>query len=128
MLSIRRSTVPTTITASSSSEVTVVTATGELDGAVTDRLRHHLAEAVADTPPALIIDFGEVSFCSAAVLGVLVEITAAAETADVRWAVVSDQRAVRRPTTLSGLDPVLLPMTSVPEACASLRTPVGVSA
>lgn len=101
---------------------TTVSVTGDLDMTVADRLWRHLSTALASTPPALIIDLGAVSFCSASILEILVEITTAARVADVACVIVSDRRAVRRPITIAGLDPVLRPLPSLAAAHARLAT------
>lgn len=111
---------PVTITATATPAATVVSVTGELDLTVADRFRRHLSEALAATPLVLIIDLTEVSFCSATILGVLLDIKAAADAAHVAWAIVSDRPAVRRPITITGLDPALRPLASVAEAYAQL--------
>lgn len=107
---------PMTIDVTTTRDATVVSVTGELDLTVADRLRRRLTAAVAPTPPALIIDLTGVDFCSAIILGLLVEITTAANAAGVAWAIASDRRAVRRPITVTGLDPVLRPVADVAAA------------
>ncbi|GLY47845.1 STAS domain-containing protein [Lentzea sp. NBRC 102530] len=97
-------------------DVTVATVSGELDSVSSGFLSRHLEAAVAARPHALILDFAAVGFCSAAVLRVLVETTAAADSAGVRWALVSDHRAVLRPIELTGLEVSLHPLPTVAAA------------
>jgi anti-anti-sigma factor len=105
-----------TVLSTSSPGAVVVTVIGEVDMSVTDCLRTSLFEALTTASRAMIIDLSMVSFASAAMLRVLVEVTAAARAAGVGCAIVSDQHAVRRIIHLAGLDPVLRPWPSLASA------------
>jgi anti-anti-sigma factor len=102
-----------TVTVTVRRGVTVVSVVGELDGMVADLLRRHFAAALAAAADALVLDLGKVSFCSAAILRVLLQTTAAAAEAGVACAIVGDHRAVVRPIELAGLGSVLRPLASV---------------
>ena len=114
---------PMTVSVTATREDTVVSVVGELDLTVADRFRRRLADEVARAPAALIIDLTGVHFCCAVILGILVQITTAADTAGVAWVIAGDSRAVRRPITITGLDPLLRPVSSVAAARGRLGIP-----
>lgn len=98
---------PVKITITARAHVTTVSVAGELDLAVADELERSLHVECDAAPPALIIDFRQVTLCTAAILRILVDVTTAARSHGVPCAVVSDQRAVRRPVGITGLAPSL---------------------
>ena len=114
---------PMTISVTATRTDTIVSVVGELDLTVADRLRRRLAGEVARTPPALIIDLTGVDFCSAVILGLLVQITTTANAAGVAWAIAGNSRAVRRPITITGLEPVLRLVPDVAAARQQLGIP-----
>jgi anti-anti-sigma factor len=96
-----------TLTVTTTHDSTVVAATGDLDGAVADHLLARLADELGMRPQALLVDLTRVSFCSARVLRVLLTTSADAHAAGIPCVLVSDQRAVRRPIAVLGLDHLL---------------------
>ncbi|MDT7799654.1 MAG: hypothetical protein QOI78_3087 [Actinomycetota bacterium] len=96
-----------TFTVTTTSDSTVVAATGDLDLTVADRLLGRLTDEIALRPRALIVDLTRVSFCSSQGLCVLLTATADAHSAGIPCAVVSDQRAVRRPIAVLELGQLL---------------------
>ncbi|GAA2683420.1 MULTISPECIES: STAS domain-containing protein [Actinosynnema] len=117
------STAPGAVPDAALADAVVVRVTGELDACTTGPLRARLFDEVSRAPSALVVDLGAVRFCSAAALGVLLAVTAAAERLGVPWAVVAGQRAVRRPVAAAGLDAVLRPCDDVASALAALALP-----
>lgn len=99
------------------SEATVVTAFGDLDLAVTDRLVALLEREVLLAPPALVFDASAVTFCSARVLTILV----GTASAGVPFAVVGRSRPLLRPISVLGLDRLLPVYWSVDEALVWLK-------
>jgi anti-anti-sigma factor len=85
-------------------ELTVVAATGDLDNAVAGRLRECLAGEVLLRPGGLIVDLSRTGFCSAGIIRVLLETQSDARVDGIPCAVVSARRAVVRPVTALGLD------------------------
>ncbi|MEA5366845.1 STAS domain-containing protein [Amycolatopsis sp., V23-08] len=96
-----------TLTVTTTHDSTVVAATGDLDGAVADHLLARLSEELALRPQALVVDLTRVGFCSARILRVLLTTSADAHAAGIPCVIVSDQRAVRRPIAVLGLDHLL---------------------
>lgn len=66
---------------------TVASLAGEIDILTASRLRAHLAELVVNHggPPRVIIDLGDVTFCDALGLGVLIGVHHAAARHGVWW-------------------------------------------
>ncbi|MEV0674959.1 STAS domain-containing protein [Actinosynnema sp. NPDC050436] len=104
-------------------EATVVRVTGDLDAAVVGVLRVRLLDAVAGRPPALVLDLTGVEFCAAAVLHVLLDVTACARSAGVPCAIVADCRAVLKPIAVTGLFPRLWPLPNLAAAREWLAGP-----
>ncbi|MFJ7213571.1 STAS domain-containing protein [Amycolatopsis sp. NPDC098790] len=98
----------------------VVTAVGDLDLTVTDRLAALLAGELHRQPPALVCDASAVEFCAARILTILIDTVADAAVARVPFAVAGRRRALLRPITALGLDQVLPVHRSVEEAVNSL--------
>jgi anti-anti-sigma factor len=96
-----------TLTVTTTHDSTVVAATGDLDGTVADHLLARLADELALRPQSLVVDLTRVGFCSARILRVLLTTSADAHAAGVPCVIVSDQRAVRRPIAVLGLDHLL---------------------
>jgi anti-anti-sigma factor len=96
-----------TLTVTTTSDATVVAATGDLDSTVADRLLGQLSDEIALRPRVVIVDLTRVSFCSTRALSALLTATADAHAAGIPCVIVSDQRAVRRPITALELDHVL---------------------
>ncbi|MFJ1767246.1 STAS domain-containing protein [Amycolatopsis sp. NPDC088138] len=97
----------TTLTVTTTHDSTVVAATGDLDVVVADRLLARLSDELALRPQALVVDLTRVGFCSARTLRVLLTTSADAHAAGIPCVIVSDQRAVRRPIAVLGLDHLL---------------------
>jgi anti-anti-sigma factor len=93
-----------TLTVTTTRERTVVTATGELDNAVADRLHKCLNREIALRPQAVIVDLSRVCFCSAGIIRVLLGAQSHARADGVPCAVVSASRAMTRPIAALGLD------------------------
>ncbi len=98
---------PLRIAITTTAERTVVTVTGELDLAVTDRLAARLGEELDLAPRALIIDLTRLAFCSARGLGVVLDAVAAARASGIPVAVVAEGRPVLRPVRVLSLEDVL---------------------
>jgi anti-anti-sigma factor len=112
------------ITLTVHTDVVVASVTGELDAVAVGPLRSRLGEALRNTRSALILDLTGVSVCSAAILQVLLDITAAADAAGVSCAIVSERRAVLRPIELAGLGAVLRTVPTLAAARGHLGTAV----
>lgn len=100
-------TVPAELVVTTEAGITTVTATGEIDLTVVGRLSAQLDAEIDRAPAGLIIDLSTVTFCSSQGLSSLVAADIRARVAGVACVVVSDQRAVLRPITLTGLDRML---------------------
>ncbi|MDT7800075.1 MAG: hypothetical protein QOI78_3508 [Actinomycetota bacterium] len=96
-----------TLTVTTTHDSTVVAATGDLDFIVADHLLARLSDELALRPQALVVDLTRVGFCSARILRVLLTTSADAHAAGIPCVIVSDQRAVRRPIAVLGLDHLL---------------------
>lgn len=101
-------------------EASVVTAAGEVDVAVTERLRELLDGEVRAKPPALLFDGTAVTFCAARVLTILLDTTADAGVLGVPFAVAGRDRALLRPVVALGLEQVLPIHVDAGEALAWL--------
>ncbi|WP_290061277.1 STAS domain-containing protein [Amycolatopsis solani] len=97
----------TTVTVTASGESTVLTAVGDLDQHLAERLFERLSAELAQRPPALLVDLTRVGFCSAAALRVLLLTTAEAHAAGIPCVIASDQHAVRRPIAALHLEHLL---------------------
>ncbi|MEU4524708.1 STAS domain-containing protein [Amycolatopsis sp. NPDC024027] len=96
-----------TVEVSRADAVTVLTARGELDSAITGPLADLLTGEFERRPQGLILDASAVTFCSARALAILVNAGAEAHAAGVPLAIVTRQRAILRPATALGLERVL---------------------
>lgn len=84
----------------------VLTVSGEVDMLSAPQLAEAMRTALAEAPPALVIDLTKVDFLASA--GMTVLVTAQAEvTPPTRFAVVANGPATSRPIKLMGLDNVL---------------------
>ncbi|MEB3369258.1 STAS domain-containing protein [Saccharopolyspora mangrovi] len=81
-----------------------VTATGEVELINAPQLESVLDQAAEDRPNVLVLDITAVTFLSSAGLAVLVRTHRNAEAAGIRFGVVADNPATRRPIQLMGLD------------------------
>ncbi|MFG1644494.1 STAS domain-containing protein [Amycolatopsis sp. NPDC049252] len=97
----------TTLTVTTTHDSTVVAATGDLDGTLAGHLLARLSDELALRPRAFVVDLTRVGFCSARTLRVLLTTSADAHAAGIPCVIVSDQRAVRRPIAVLGLDHLL---------------------
>jgi anti-sigma B factor antagonist len=97
-----------TLTVTTTRASTVVTATGELDNAITERLQECLIKGISARPRAFIMDLSRVSFCSAGTVRVLLTAHSHARAEGIACAVVSSHRAVVRPISALGLGHLLL--------------------
>ncbi|RRO14180.1 anti-sigma factor antagonist [Saccharopolyspora rhizosphaerae] len=82
----------------------LVTATGEVELVNAPKLASVLEQAIEDRPEVLVLDITGVTFLSSAGLAVLVRTHRNAEAASIRFGVVADNPATRRPIQLMGLD------------------------
>lgn len=98
---------PPRVAITATAERTIVTVTGELDLAVTDRLAARLGEELDLAPRALVIDLTRLAFCSARGLGVVLDAVAAARASGIPVAVAAGGRAVLRPVEALGLEDLL---------------------
>lgn len=85
---------------------TVVAVSGEIDLAVSERLRQSMEEELRFRPSALIADLSEVSFCDSSGFTALVQTRAKAEETATPFILVTQERALLRPMALLGLDAV----------------------
>jgi anti-sigma B factor antagonist len=102
-------------------EVCVVTAIGELDLVTCRRLAALLERELESRPPALVVDASAVTFCGARGMTVLLEVSTASCAADIPFAIVGCCRAVLHPITALGLEQVLPVHRSIGEALAWLQ-------
>jgi anti-anti-sigma factor len=87
-------------------DAVVLTVSGEVDMLSAPQLAEAVRTALAEKPPALVIDLTKVDFLASA--GMTVLVTAQAEVAPpTRFAVVANGPATSRPIKLMGLDNVL---------------------
>lgn len=99
----------------------VVAAAGDLDLGTAPTLRTRTRDALDGRPGALIVDLGGITFCGSAGLQVLAELIAETEAADLRFAVVTERRAVLRALELTRLDAALAVHPTVSRARQWLR-------
>lgn len=120
MISLSSQYTPTAITVSDDRGTVIVSVAGDLDRSVADMVRHRFSAALTHASSGLILDLTAVTLCPAAILRVLLDVMAAADSAGVGCVIVAGQRAVRRPVALTGLTSVLHPLPSLPAAQAWL--------
>jgi anti-sigma B factor antagonist len=97
----------TTITVTTTAEHATVAISGDIDLAVTTRVRERLEEELWLHPAALVIDLDDVAFCSSGGLSVLLDVVTAAHARGIPCALIAARRAVVRPIRLLRLDRVL---------------------
>ncbi|QFU93078.1 STAS domain-containing protein [Amycolatopsis sp. YIM 10] len=85
-------------------EVVELAVTGELDTTTAAVLEEAIAQAVAETPAALVVNLSGVEFLASAGISALIE---ANSTLQIPFALVVSTDRVRRPLTVTGLDRVL---------------------
>ncbi|GAA3562988.1 hypothetical protein GCM10022222_53450 [Amycolatopsis ultiminotia] len=92
-----RTAADTRIEVTTTADATVVCVHGEVDLSITDRLAAQLEIETDLRPRALLVDFDDVTFCSARGFATLLEACAHAHESGVPFAAVSAQRTVLRP-------------------------------
>ncbi|MBB1151847.1 MULTISPECIES: STAS domain-containing protein [Amycolatopsis] len=95
------------VTVSTTDDVTVVAASGDLDSSSAERFFEYTVAAMAHSPGGVVADLGAVTFCSCRGLSALMAADHAAHLAEVPFTVLAHQRAVLRPLRLLGLDRTL---------------------
>jgi anti-sigma B factor antagonist len=99
----------------------VLSVDGEIDMVTAPHLGRAICEALERSATALVIDLTEVTFLASVGMSVLVAAQGAADAMAVRFAVVADGGATRRPMRLLGLDAVLALHPSLDDAVHALR-------
>ena len=89
---------------SARSDVLVITVRGEVDMSTGPLLRDRLHEQVRRSGPDLIVDLTQVGYFGVAGLTVLMDVRAAAMSAEVGFRVVAGTRVVLVPLRITGLD------------------------
>lgn len=112
---------PAVFDVTTTAHASVVTATGELDLAVTEHLETLLRQELRLAPAALVVDASAVTFCSARVLTILLDTAGEAAASGVPFAVASRSRALLRPIAVLRLEHLLPVHASTGEALAWLR-------
>jgi anti-anti-sigma factor len=102
-------------------QATVVTISGDVDAANSDRV-HDFATRFAVVGNSLIVDLSGVDFFSARGISVLIAVDDACRTAEVPWALVPS-RIVGRVLQLTSCDSILPTASSVPAALRQLTGP-----
>jgi anti-sigma B factor antagonist len=98
--------------------ITVLAVGGEVDLATAPLFEKAIADALADDPPAFVIDLTEVSFLASAGLQLLV----ATQERVGEFAVVADGPATSRPIQLTELDKVFALYPVLEDALAAMQT------
>lgn len=101
--------------------ITVLAVGGEVDLATAPIFEKAIADALADNPPAFVIDLTEVSFLASAGLQLLVA-TQERIGATGEFAVVADGPATSRPIQLTELDKIFALYSLLDDALAAMRT------
>jgi anti-anti-sigma factor len=99
----------------------VLSVDGEVDMVTAPHLGRAICEALERSATALVIDLTEVTFLASVGMSVLVAAQEAADAMAVRFAVVADGVATRRPIRLLGLDAVLALHPTLEDALRALR-------
>jgi anti-sigma B factor antagonist len=99
----------------------VLSVDGEVDMVTAPNLGRAICEALERSATALVIDLTEVTFLASVGMSVLVAAQEAADAMAVRFAVVADGVATRRPIRLLGLDAVLALHPTLEDALRALR-------
>ncbi|MGI5164381.1 STAS domain-containing protein [Spirillospora sp. CA-253888] len=102
---------------------TIVALHGELDIASAPELRTHLLGTLQHSARLLILDLGEVTFCDAAGLAVLVAAGRRATEAGVTLHLANPRPQVTRLLLITGLDRGLLLHPTAPPAVRDVPTP-----
>ena len=100
--------------------VLLVRLSGEIDIATTDFASESIRAAVAPPARLVLIDVSDVSFCSSAGLGNLVEARNLAGEHNITLALVGVGRPIDRPLEVTGLGAQFRIFATVPEALAQL--------
>jgi anti-sigma B factor antagonist len=95
------------MTVTTTASASVVTAAGEIDASIAERLRERLDLELTVGTRTLIADLSSVTFCSSGGFSALLDTRARAIREDVSFFVVTQQSAVLRPLELLQLDAVL---------------------
>ncbi|SEF36364.1 anti-anti-sigma factor [Amycolatopsis pretoriensis] len=111
---------PAVFDVTATAHASVITATGELDLAVTEHLETLLRQELRLAPAALVFDVSAVTFCSARVLSILLDAVAEATLTGVPFAVAGRCRALLRPIAVLHLDDLLPVHSSTEEALLRL--------
>ncbi len=98
----------------------IVRCAGEVTMASAATLRETLEKLVADHPPVLVVDLGDVGFFGSSGISALVAAQERADRAGVLLAVVAGGRPVLRPLEVTTVDRVLTLYPSVDEALDAL--------
>jgi anti-sigma B factor antagonist len=99
----------------------VLSVDGEVDMVTAPHLGRAICEALESSATALVIDLTEVTFLASVGMSVLVAAQEAADAMAVRFAVVADGVATRRPIRLLGIDAVLALHPTLDDALRALR-------
>lgn len=102
-------------------EAVVLAVAGDLDLGSAQVLRTRAREALADGPPALILDLGGITFCGSAGLQVIAELATGTTAAGLPFAVVADGNPVLRAIELAHLDSKVGVHPTVDDAGAWVR-------
>jgi anti-sigma B factor antagonist len=112
---------PITTSVAQHGDITVLAIGGEIDLATAPVFEKAIADALADDPPALVIDLTEVSFLASAGLQLLVATQERLGEAG-EFAVVADGPATSRPIQLTELDKIFALYADLDGALAAMRT------
>jgi anti-sigma B factor antagonist len=112
---------PITISVAHREGVAVLTVGGEIDLATAPVLEGAIADALAENPPALVIDLSPVQFLASAGLQILVA-TQEKLGGSAHFAVVANGPATSRPIQLTGLDEIFALYPTLDDALNAVRT------
>jgi anti-sigma B factor antagonist len=104
--------------------VSVVSVGGEIDLSTAQAFEAVIADALAEDPPALVIELSGVSFMASVGLRVLAATREKVGKA-LPLAVVADGPAAGRPIKLTGLDNIISLYPTLDQALTALRQPAG---
>lgn len=93
----------------------VLRPSGDLDLATVESFRASVDDALAQQPPALVVDLADVDFLDSSALGVLAVALKAQRTRNAAIAVVNPKAIVKRALDVVGLA-VLLDVSDIPDA------------
>ena len=99
----------------------VLSVDGEVDMVTAPHLGRAICEALERSATGLVIDLTEVTFLASVGMSVLVAAQEAADAMAVRFAVVADGVATRRPIRLLGLDAILALHSTLDDALRDVR-------